>query len=91
MKENDFTLAKAKSRRYSVQSIADVDDADGIALLANTPAPVESLLHGLERAAGGIGLHVNTDKTEYMCFNQRDNIFTVNVYTLKLVDMFTYL
>ena len=37
--------------------------ADDIALLA------ETLQHSLERAAAGIGLHVNTDKTEYMCFN----------------------
>ena len=40
--------------------------ADDIALLANTPTQAESLLHGLERAAAGIGLHFNADKTEYM-------------------------
>ena len=28
MKENGFTLAKARSRRYIVQTITDVDDAD---------------------------------------------------------------
>ena len=39
------------------------------ALLANTPAQTESLLHSLERAAGGIGFYINVDKTEYMCFN----------------------
>ena len=37
-----------------------------LALLSNTPAQVESLLHSLERAAGGIDLHVNTDKTELL-------------------------
>ena len=37
------------------------------------------------------GLHVNTHKTEYMCFNQRGNISTLNSSSLKLVDKFTYL
>ena len=69
MKENDFMLAKERSRRYSTQTIMDVDYAVDIALLANTPIQSESLLHSLEWVAGGIGLHVNADKTEYMCFN----------------------
>ena len=30
------------------------------------PREAESLLHSLERTAGGIDLHVNTDKTEYI-------------------------
>ena len=28
----------------------------------------------LEQAAGGIGLYVNANKMEYMCFNQKGNI-----------------
>ena len=44
--------------------------ADDIALLANSPAQAESQLHISEQAASGIGLYVNTDKTEYMYFNQ---------------------
>ena len=55
------------------------------------PAQAESLLHSLEWAADDIGLHVNTDKTEYMCSNQRGNISTLNSSSLKLVDKFTYL
>ena len=54
----------------------DVDYADDIALLANTPTPAKTPLHSLERAAAGISLHVNADKTEYMCFNQRGDIST---------------
>ena len=50
-----------------------------------------SLLHSLELAAGGIGLHVNTDKTEFMCLNQRGDISTRNGRSLKLVDKLTYL
>ena len=40
---------------------------------------------------GDIGLHVNADKTEYMCFNQKGDISTLNGSSLKLVDKFTYL
>ena len=71
MKENSFKLVKERSKRYPAQTITDVDNANDIVLLANTLAQAKSLLHSLEQAAGGIGLHVNTDKTECMCFNQR--------------------
>ena len=72
-------------------SSMDTDYADDITLLTNAPAQVKTLLHCLERAAGGIGLHVNTDKTEYTCFNQRGNISTLNGGSQKLVDKFAYL
>ena len=91
IKENSFKLTKERSRRYPTQRITDADYADDIALLANAPAQTETLLHSLERAAADIGLHVNAHKTEYMCFNQRDDISTLNVSSLKLVDKFTYL
>ena len=48
-------------------------------------------LHSLERAAAGIGLHVNAYKTEYMGFNQTGDISTLGGSFLKLVDKFTYL
>ena len=67
------------------------DYADDIAILANTPNQVETLLHSLERAATGIGLFVNAHKTEYMCFNQTGDISTLAGTSLKLVDKFTYL
>ena len=57
MKENGLILAKARSRRYPTRTITDADSPDDIVLLANTPAQPESLLHNLERAADGIGLH----------------------------------
>ena len=59
--------------------------------LANTPAQAESHQYCLERAAGGIGLHVNVDKTECMCFNQRGNISTQKGGPLKPLDKFIYL
>ena len=67
----------------------DMDYADDIVLLANTSAQAKTLLHSLEWAAARIGLHVNEDKTEYMCFNQRGDISTLNGSSLKLVDKFT--
>ena len=62
-----------------------------IAILANTRNRGETLLHSLERAAAGIGLHVNAHKTEYMCYNQTGDISTLDRTPLKLVDKFTYL
>ena len=64
IKENGFKLTKERSRSYPAKTITDY--ADDIALLANTPAQAETLLHSLEQAAAGIGLHVNACKTEYM-------------------------
>ena len=89
IKEKAFKLTKERSRRYPAETITDADYADNIALLANAPARAETLLHSLERAAAGVGLHVNADKTEYMCFNQRGDISTLNSSSLKLVDKFT--
>ena len=66
MKENGFKVTKERSRRYPVQTISDADYVDNIALLINAPAQAETLLRSLERAAAGIGLHVNAHKTEYM-------------------------
>ena len=65
--ENSFELTKKRSRRYPAKTITD---ADGIAILTNTPDQAETLLHSLERTAAGIILYVNAHKTEYMCYNQ---------------------
>ena len=69
IKENGFKLTKKRSRRCPAKTITDADYADDIANLANAPAQAETLLYSVERAATSIGLHVNTHKTEYMCFN----------------------
>ena len=73
------------------EAITDANYADDIVILANIPVQAETLLHTLEWAAAGIGLHVNSHKTEYMCFNQTGNISTLGGSSLKLVDKFTYL
>ena len=90
MKDNSFKLTKERSRRYPTQTITDAYYTNDIALLTNTPAQAETLLHILEQAAASIG-HVNAGKTEYMCFNQRGDISTLNGSSLKVVDKFTYL
>ena len=54
-----------------------------------TPNQAETLLQSLEQAAAGIGLYINAHKTEYMCYNQTDDISTLDGTSLKLVDKFT--
>ena len=88
IKENSFELTKKRNRSYPAKTITD---ADNTAILANTPVQAETLLHTLERAAAGNGLHVNAHKMEYMCFNQTGDISTLGGSSLKLVDKFTYL
>ena len=82
-KENGSTLQKVRSRR--------IDYADDIALLTNTPTQAKSLLHCMKQGAGGIGLNMNADKTEYMCINQKVDISALNGGSLKIVNKFTYL
>ena len=89
IRENGFELTNKRNRRYPAKTITDADYADDIALLANTPKQAETLLHIFERAAAGIGLHVNAHKTEYMRFNQAGDISTLDGTSLKLEDKFT--
>ena len=91
IRENGFVLTKKRSRKYPAKTITDANYAEDIALLANTPNQAQTLLHSLERAAAGIGFHVNAHKTEFMCFNQKGDISTQDGSSLKLVDKFTYL
>ena len=91
IRDNGFELTKKRSRRYPAKTITHADYTDNRVILANTPNQAETPLHSLERAAAGIGLHVNAHKTEYMCFNQTGDISTLDGTSLKLVDKFTYL
>ena len=88
MKDNGFKLTNERSRIYTAQAITDADD---IAVLANTPTQAETRLYSVERAAAGIGLLANAEKTEYMCFKQRNDITTLKGGPLKLIEKFTYL
>ena len=97
IKENGFTFfLNARSRRYPAKTITDANYVDEIALLANTLAKAESLLHPPRYAAEYIGLYENANKTEYMCFNREGTISTLNGGPLnggplKFVDNITYL
>ena len=64
------------------------DYQDDQAILANTPAQAKSLLCSLEQAAEDLGLYVNADKTEFMCFTQNGDIFSLSGSSIKLVDQF---
>ena len=67
-----------RSRWYPVETIIDTDYADDQALLTYTPAQAEYLLQGLKKAAKSISLYVNSDKIEFICFNQDGTISTLN-------------
>ena len=90
LKENDITLKKVRSRRYPEETITDAVYAYIIVHLANTLTLGKSLLHCLKQAAGGIGFHENADETDYMRFNQKGDVFTLNGSSLKPGDKFIY-
>ena len=69
----------------------EADYAADIAFFGNTPSQAESLQYSLEQATGGIGLYVNANKTEYVCFKQEGAISTLYRGSLKSVDKLTYL
>ena len=84
------SIDKMKDNGFKWQR-KEADYANDIALMANIPGHAETLQHSLERAAAGICLQVNVDKTERMFFNQRGDISILNDSSLKLVDKFIYL
>ena len=84
------TKKKARSRCYPEDTLTDLNYTDDKALLVNTPAQAESLLHSLEQAAGGIGIYMISNKTEDICFKQ-GAISMLSLKLLKLVDQSTYL
>ena len=63
----------------------DADHADYLVLFTNTPVQTKCLPHSLEQAVRGTGLYANTDKTEFMHFNQNSAISTLNDKPLKSV------
>ena len=56
-----------------------------IIIIENTPVQDESLLHSLAQAARGIGLYMNSDKTELMC------ISSSNGKPLKFANQFIHI
>ena len=72
---------KARSRQYLAETITD----------ANTHTQAEFLRHYPEKSVGGIGFHVNANKTEFICFKPTGDKSTLNGDSLKLVDKFLYI
>ena len=68
IKENGLLLKKARSIGYPVETITDADYADDLAFLVDTHTQTEAILYSLEQATESIDSHLNTSKTEYMCF-----------------------
>ena len=72
------------------KNITNADYAEDQALPTNTHAPAETLLHSREQATRCIGLHLNSDKTEFTSFDQSSAICWLNGSYLKLVEQFVY-
>ena len=88
--KNGFTLKLPRNRWYSADILTDINYTDAEVLLANAHTQAECLRHSPEQVVRGIGLHVNADKTSFMCFTQKRAIFTLSWKTLKLTDQFSY-
>ena len=85
MKINGFSLKK----RQEAETITDEESANDIILLTNTPAQAEPM-HNLKQAARRTDLFANSDKTQFICFNQDGATFSLNGKPLKKVDLFIY-
>ena len=79
-------LKKARSRWYTIETISDADYTDDLVLLINITGQAESLLPNLEQKARGIGLYVNSVKTQFMCFKMEPSPHCM----MKLIDKVTY-
>ena len=70
------TKREDRTNTSSRQSPNEIDTA--IVMLYKNAKVKVPLPHSLELSAGGIGLHVNSEKTEYMCFNQKGDFSILN-------------
>ena len=87
-----FTLEQRQRKRYPARTLTDTDFADDIALLSDNIADAEVLLHKVESAAKEIGLTINSQKTEYMSFNNpQGNLVDTSGAPLSQVTDFQYL
>ena len=91
--ELGFKLDRRRRRRHNPNVITDLDFADDIALVIDELEQAQDFLHSVQENAAKIGLHLNSDKTEFMSFNQvQDSVLkTVNNENIKKVDNFKYL
>ena len=89
--ENGFKLTKKRSRRYPTKTITDANYADDIAILANTPDQAKTLLHSLEWANAGNGLHINALKLIIFWNNlEKVKIFLKIYWTINLIVIYCH-
>ena len=88
-----FTITPRAGRRYPAEVVTDLDFADDIALLSDTPAEAQELLQRVEEQAQTVGLHMNSDKTKVMKYNENRDvpIRSLNGNNLERVTDFQYL
>jgi hypothetical protein len=88
-----FTLTKQRSRRHPAIKITDVDYADDLAVTTDDLKDATALLQNIEKTALEIGLHINAEKTEFICLNQDSSVGmkSTNGKNIKQVDDFKYL
>ena len=91
--ELGFKLDRKRIRTRNPNVITDLDFADDIALMTEELEQAQDFLHRVQENALKIGLHLNSDKTEFMSFNQVQGIVlkTVNNENIKKVNNFKYL
>ena len=65
-----FKLDNKRSRQHKPAIITDFDFTDDIALVTEEINQAEEFLQRVQNSAARIRLHLNADKTEFICFNQ---------------------
>ena len=84
-KESNPTKLSVKALTTVLKASTEIDNYR-IILLEKGPAQAKSVLNSPERVARNIGIYVNANKTEYMCFNRGGAISILNGGPLKLGD-----
>ena len=67
------SLQRRMSRRHLAQKRSDLDDADDIAVAADSLQDAQGILSRIEEAASKVGLLINASKTKYMHIHRRPN------------------
>ena len=81
------------SSRHPAIYITDTDYADDLAITSDNVKDTNTMLHKIEEVAAEIGLRVNSEKTEYISLNQKNNngIKSLKDKSIKHVHNFKYL
>ena len=67
-----FTVKHRRSRRHPAVTISDLDFADDIALILDQIEEAQAALMKVETAAAKVGLHLNSEKTKVIIYNQEE-------------------